>query len=78
MKSTEQTIGKYIAEAKRVPEAPEDSPAIRGLTQGLGSGRKLLFRLRWAVMSPEQRYAHLWSRTKKSSGYIRAARLSRN
>lgn len=29
-------------------------------------GKKMVFRLRWLVMSQEQRYAFLWTRTRRS------------
>ena len=78
MKSTEATRGVYVPKLQRVTEMSGDSPALKGLTHGLDSGRKLLFRLRWTLMSPGQRYAHLWARTKRSSFPTRASRLSRN
>ncbi len=28
--------------------------------------RKILFRMRWVIMSDRERYAYLWSRTRKS------------
>jgi hypothetical protein len=36
------------------------------MSQTIGFTRKVLFRLRWVVMSPERRYACLWARTKRS------------
>ncbi len=27
--------------------------------------REIMFRLRWAFMSPEKRYVYLWNRTKR-------------
>jgi hypothetical protein len=35
------------------------------MSQALDFGMKLLFRLRWAVMSQEQRYALLLARTRR-------------
>ena len=29
-------------------------------------GKKLMFKVRWLVMSQEQRYAFLWTRTRRS------------
>ena len=33
-------------------------------------GKKLVFRLRWLVMSQEQRYAFLWARTRRSQSKL--------
>ena len=80
-KSTELRPGRHAPEAEPLAqdssETSRDGPGVWG-ARGLESGKRLLFRLRWVVMSPEQRYAYLWARTKRSSGYIRTARLSRN
>ncbi len=35
------------------------------MSQSVGFTRKVLFRLRWAVMSRERRYACLWARTRR-------------
>ncbi len=40
------------------------------IARSLNSGRRLLFRLKWTVMSPEKRYAHLWAVTRRSPGYL--------
>jgi hypothetical protein len=47
-----------------------DNPLVGSLVRGVNSSRKLLFRLKWVVMSPEKRYAHLWAVTMRSPGYL--------
>ena len=32
--------------------------------------RKLLFKLRWLIMSEQNRYAYLWSRTEEQLEYL--------
>ncbi len=51
-------------------EPSGDNPLVGSLVRGVNSSRKLLFRLKWVVMSPEKRYAHLWAVTMKSPGYL--------
>ncbi len=36
------------------------------MNKALHLGKRLVFRLTWAVMSQERRYAYLWARTKRS------------
>ena len=82
MKPTELRPSTFVSEAPDAESDPvgmsSDRPAVRGMTRGLDSGRKLLFRLKWAMMSRERRYAYLWATTKRSSGYTGNPRLSRN
>jgi hypothetical protein len=38
----------------------------KAMSQTLGFTKKVLFRLRWMVMSQEKKYAYLWARTRRS------------
>jgi hypothetical protein len=38
----------------------------RAMSQTVDFTKKVLFRLRWMVMSQEKKYAYLWARTKRS------------
>ena len=48
------------------------------LTRASDPGKKLLFRLKWAVMSQDKRYAYLWAKTKKSLAQADPSPISRN
>ncbi len=40
----------------------------------IGRGKSISFRLKWIFMSSEERYAHLWARTKKLGYEVYAIR----
>ena len=68
------TQSTYAPEEERLEletTAPSgDNPLFVSLVRGVNSSRRLLFRLKWVVMSPEKRYAHLWAATLRSPGYL--------
>lgn len=41
-----------------------------------GCLKSVLFRLKWAFMSPEARYAYLWERTRRSEARYNARAMS--
>jgi hypothetical protein len=48
------------------------------MSRALGFTKKVLFRLRWSVMSQERRYACLWTRTKRHLSHSEAPLQSAN
>jgi hypothetical protein len=48
------------------------------MSKTIGLTKKVVFRLRWAVMSQERRYACLLARTKRSQSQLGAGLLAAN